>query len=833
LERGSELLAFALPDVDVPDSLRRSEARFHGVFEQSPLGGLIIDGALRILQSNAAFQALVGRDAEELVGTGALDLSHVDDRDRCRREVARLFSGEVERFQMDKRYLCRDGSDIPVRLTASLVRDEWGEPLYGIGLVEDISEAVFAAATITSQQERLAMALHAGDLAVWELDLASGAFTMWDNAAVIYGIHSVREAPTFTDFLEVVVEEDRHLFLTPPPPVDEPFSFDYRIHHAGDVAWLRSQGRTIGDEQGRTVALRGTTVDITAARQAEAQRAEAAAVHRETLQAVPDAFVGTDGAGRVTDWNPAAETMFGWGAEEILDTPLVDAIFPRDDRATYQDRIEALSSIDAEEVPPGRIEVIVQHRDGRTFPAEASIVVVRVDGEPRLRAFIRDITDRRAYERDLTDRVLVDHLTGLPNRTLLADRLGRAIARAGARDVFAAVLFIDVDRLASINESLGHTAGDAVLVAVAARLRDVVGPLYTVARHGGDDFIVLCEDLPSPEDAERIAERILASFASPLAVTGRRLTVGLSIGLAAVTSAQDEPDALIRDADVAMQQAKALGGGRVEILESAAPHRMSGRLDLEQELRRALASHQVTVAYQPVVTLDGRLVSMEALARWEHAERGAISPAEFIPVAEETGLIVDLGAQVLDVGCARLAAWRRKPGWERLTLAVNLSGRQLVEPDLVSTVDGILRSHGLPVDAICLEITESMLMDEGSQAASTVDELADMGVVLSVDDFGTGFSSLLYLRRFPVHALKLDRSFVSGIGRSEVDTAIVGSMIDLAHSLHLVAVAEGVETASQAAALRARGCDLAQGYLFSRPVPAAEFTELLDQPRFR
>ena len=355
---------------------------------------------------------------------------------------------------------------------------------------------------------------------------------------------------------------------------------------------------------------------------------------------------------------------------------------------------------------------------------------------------------------------------------------------------------------------------------------------YTIARHGGDEFIVLCEDLAGPEDAERLAEQIQRAFALPLAVTGRRLTVGLSIGLAAVTSADDQPDELIRDADIAMQQAKALGGGRVEVLAASTVDRVSDRLDLEQELRQALIMGGITVAYQPVVHFDGRMVSMEALARWEHPERGTITPAEFIPVAEDTGLIVDLGAQLLDTACGQLAEWRRKPGWERLTLAANLSGRQLVEPDLVDTVDRILRAHDLPVDALCLEITESMLMDESSHAADMVDALAALGVVLSVDDFGTGYSSLLYLRRFPVAALKLDRSFVAGIGSNRVDTAIVGSMIDLAHSLHLVSVAEGVETVEQAKALEDRGCDLAQGYLFSRPVPADELTKLLDGPRF-
>jgi len=808
------------------------EARFRGLVETARDGIWMADRGGRTTFVNERMAEILGCPVDQLMGASLYDFVPDDELAHAIAVVDGIHGGLPQRFDF---VLHRaDGRRVQVEVASSPMFAFGGEVVGGVATITDVTAQREAAAaharTLAEHRERLDMALDAGGLAAWELDLATGTFVMADNLEKVYG-NVGAPALTWASFLDRVVPEDRHLFLRDGLDVGEAFQVDYRIRREGGTAWVRSRGRMVGDADGTPVSIRGTTVDITDSVRAERARAAADAFHRETLQAVPDGFVGTDGHGRVTDWNPAAESMFGWSADEVIGERLVDRIFLPEDRAFYQERIETLTT-PGQDVPPGRIELIVQDREGHTFPVELSLVVVDLDGEARLRGFFRDITSRRAFERDLADRALVDQLTGLPNRVLLEDRLARAIGRVGARAVHAAVLFLDIDRMKAVNESLGHAAGDALLVAVAERLRRIVGAEHTVARHSGDEFIVLCEDLPDPGVARRVAASIEDAFTQPLAVAGRRLTVNLSIGMAPVSSGDATPEHVIRDADIAMHQAKALGGRRVEVLEPAHARAVTARLDLEHELRRALATRQISVAYQPVVAFDGRLVSIEALARWEHPGKGSISPVEFIPVAEETGLIVELGAQVLDQACARLAEWRSEPGHEDLLLSVNLSGRQLVEDGLVEMVEATLACHGLPVSALCLEITESMLMDESSRAACTVDALAELGVTLSVDDFGTGYSSLLYLRRFPVHALKLDRSFVSGMGTSEVDAAIVGSMIDLAHSLHLVAVAEGVETEEQARALADRGCDLAQGYFFSRPVPADELSRLLAEGRF-
>jgi diguanylate cyclase (GGDEF)-like protein/PAS domain S-box-containing protein len=803
------------------------ESRFRSLVETARDGIWMADRGGRTIFANERMAELLGCSLEELMATSMFEFVPDDDLAHAMAIIDQLHSGLPQRFDFCLRRI--DGSLVQVEVATSPIFGLAGEVTGGMATITDVTQQHAAAEAARQSKERLDMALDAGGLAAWDLDLATGDFVMADNLEKVYGLRPA-SALTFPAFLDRVVPEDRHLFLRRDLEVGAGFDIDYRVEREDGIAWLRSRGRVVGDESGTPVAIRGTTVDITASVRAEQARAEADAVYRETLQAVPDAFIGVDADGLVTDWNPAAGAMFGWSADEAVGSP-VDRIFVEEDRPFYRERIRSFAT-PGQDLPPGHVELIVQHRDGHTFPVELALVVVRVGGEPRLRAFLRDITERRAFEKELADRAVIDQLTGLPNRVLLEDRLARAIARVGSRDVHAAVLFLDVDRMKSVNESLGHAAGDALLVAVADRLRRVVGAEHTVARHGGDEFIVLCEDLPSPDVARRVADAIGSAFAQPLAVAGRRLKVDLSIGMAPVSSGEVTPQHVIRGADIAMHQAKSLGGSRVEVLEPAQALEVTTRLDLEHELRRALATGQITVAYQPVVSFDGRLASVEALARWQHPERGSISPTEFIPVAEETGLIVDLGAHVLDEACARVAEWRARPEHGDLVLAVNLSGRQLVDDDLVRTVETTLERHGLPVGALCLEITESMLMDESSRAAWTVDALAELGVTLSVDDFGTGYSSLLYLRRFPVHALKLDRSFVSGMGTSEVDAAIVGSMIDLAHSLCLFAVAEGVETEEQALALAERGCDLAQGYFFSRPVPAEELGRLLDDGRF-
>ncbi|MBL8777657.1 MAG: PAS domain S-box protein [Acidimicrobiales bacterium] len=821
-------------------ALRAQEERFRQVFDQGPLGGAIVGLDGRIQRANTALCRLLGYDAKELEGRTVEDITHPEDIATDLELLERLSVGEISDYQLEKRYRRRDGSVLVGRLTVTLVRTAEGEPLHAIGQIEDVTATAEAARTIAEQQERLTRTLEAGGMAAWEIDLDTGAYTVADNLSAVFGTSpDLPPEATLEEFISRVHADDLDLFLAAATEeghegAPDGFAVEYRVEKHGGEAWMRTQGEFVRDASGRTVAIRGISTDVAEQRRHQELRSEAAEVYRRIVEASSDAFVGADPSGLITDWNPAAAEMFGWAAAEVVGTSLVDHLFPEGDRALYRAHLAALlpEGGDDELLIPERMEVTARHRSGWLFPVEVSMVTVRQGGQTEVRAFVRDITERRAHETELTERALTDQLTGLPNRTLLADRLATAISAIGRRGRGAAVLFIDVDRFKVVNDSLGHRTGDNLLVALADRLRTSVRPDDTVARLGGDEFVVLCQDLEHQAEAVEVAERIFSVLEEPFVLGTRVHRVDVSIGIAHAESSAVEAEDLLRDADVAMYQAKAAGGGRIEVFTTLLRERARRRLDLEDELRTALAHEHLQAHYQPVRDLAavgaGGIVGFEALVRWHHPARGVIEPGEFIGVAEETGLISPLGELVLDQACAQVAAWRRRPRHEHLTMAVNLSGRQLTEPGVAEIVDAILRRHDLPASALCLEITESMLMADSAAAAASLHELHDLGVTLAVDDFGTGYSSLLYLRRFPVGILKLDRAFVSGLGSNGADEAIVGSMIDLAHSLGMTAVAEGVETPGQLAALRRLGCDHAQGYLWSAPVAAATADRLLE-----
>jgi diguanylate cyclase (GGDEF)-like protein len=416
-----------------------------------------------------------------------------------------------------------------------------------------------------------------------------------------------------------------------------------------------------------------------------------------------------------------------------------------------------------------------------------------------------------------------DDLTGLPNRTLLLDRLEMALARTTRLSSGVAVLCCDIDRFKVVNDSLGHAVGDEVVRQVAERLAASVRPGDTVARFGGDEFVLLCSDLISPRDAIVLSERVSAAVREPIVVGGTELVVTLSIGIAYDERGVRQAHALVRDADAAMYRAKDRGGDRAEVFDDALRRRAEDRLDTESGLRRAIEQARLVVHYQPVIDLrDDRVSGFEALMRWDHPERGLLSPTEFMTVAEETGLIVPLGRWLFAEACQQTLAWG-----DGLSLYVNFSARQLGQADVVAEVAEVMDEIGIEPHLVRVEVTEHALLDDEDRAAEQIAALKDLGLKIVIDDFGTGYASLSYLRRFPVDLLKVDRSFVSGVTRGGDDAAIVRGVIDMAHRLGLEAVAEGVESPQQVDALRALGCERAQGFHLGRPAPAATQTAFL------
>ena len=441
---------------------------------------------------------------------------------------------------------------------------------------------------------------------------------------------------------------------------------------------------------------------------------------------------------------------------------------------------------------------------------------------------VRFAIERKRTEVDLAQRALHDPLTGLPNRALFVDRLSVALDRSRRTGAQAAVLFLDVDGFKEINDSLGHAAGDLLLSVLADRFHAMLRPMDTVARFGGDEFTFLFEDLESEREAVLIADRIARTASQPLNLGEAEVTeAAVSIGIAIVNDPSVDPDSIIRDADAAMYRAKERGGDRFELYDEATRHRAAERLALESALRQAVERSELRVHYQPQVSLHGSsdLAGFEALVRWQHPERGLIDAGEFLSVAEATGLIVPIGEWVISEALAQVVRWRlTRPA---VTVSVNLSARQLRDPSLAGAVATAIHDSGASPATLSFEVTEEAVQRDPDIAGSMLQGLSELGVGLVVDDFGTGHSSLASFRQLPVQVLKIHPSFVSGLGGEPEDTALLGALVDLGHALGLRVVAEGVETDTQLAHLRSVGCDGAQGFLFSRPLPEDAVAALL------
>ena len=479
------------------------------------------------------------------------------------------------------------------------------------------------------------------------------------------------------------------------------------------------------------------------------------------------------------------------------------------------------------EQPLVQFENIHRRQDGTLYPVEVRLQLSRTENPPVFVAIIQDISARKHAEARLVYLANYDILTELPNRILLAQRLDRAIDEALRHERLVAVMFIDLDRFKVINDTLGHDAGDELLKIVAQRLNDAVRPGDTVARYGGDEFVVVLANVAHVDDVTRVAQKILARLGPGISIMGRELFVTPSIGITLFPFDDRHSDDLLRNADAAMFQAKQLGGNTYQFYTAELNIRAERRLTLETSLRHALDRGEFLLNYQTQVHIaSGRILGAEALIRWQHPEWGLVPPTEFIPLAEETGLIVPIGDWVLHEACRQAHDWHNR-GWPDLRMTVNLSGRQLAQHGLSARLAEILQATKLAHGRLELEITESLLMQNLDQIADRLTSIAALGISISMDDFGTGYSSLSYLKKLPIDVLKIDQSFVRDITTDPDDAAIVHAIIAMAHGLGIYVVAEGVENAEQVAFLKRHHCDIMQGYYLSHPVPAEQFEALL------
>ena len=593
-------------------------------------------------------------------------------------------------------------------------------------------------------------------------------------------------------------------------------------HHDGSWRWFEFTFSNLFNDpsvEGWVANLR----DISERKQSEAALRQAQEVFRHAFDEAGIGMTLVDPSGHIIRANEAMLHMLGYDdAELLVGKDVVDITHP-DDRRVIEDNVR---DIERNQRDGFRIEQRLLRADGETIWVALTVSTVKDDADQPTFSIgqIEDITERKAFSDRLKYEAAHDAMTGLLNRTSFTERVAVALDTEESTGRLAAVLFIDLDHFKIINDSLGHAAGDDLLVTVAQRLRLTLRPGDLLARFGGDEFVVLCTNVLGRRAVSEIAHRLIGAVAEPILVGSDEVFVTASLGIA-VANADDTAETLLRHADAAMYQAKHDGRARAVTFRPDHHGSAVAALRTGNDLHRALARDELAMHYQPIIDLrTGRVVGFEALMRWNHPERGLLAPGEFIAFAEETGLIVPMGMWALETACRQTAYWQsvrdRTPNAPQLSISVNLAARQVADRTLAKTVAQIIDRTGIAAGAVVLELTENTLMQDTASTVDALHALRSQGVHLSIDDFGTGYSSLAYLKRFPVESLKIDRSFIDGLGQESEDTSIVEAIIRLAHALELSAVAEGLETPTQLETLRTLGCDFAQGYLLGRPLPA-------------
>jgi diguanylate cyclase (GGDEF)-like protein/PAS domain S-box-containing protein len=689
-------------------------------------------------------------------------------------------------------------------------------------IAHDITERRGAQRALQASQRRLAEAQRIARLGSFELDLITGETTWSDELYHVLGLDLGLE-PTADLFVSMVHPEYRSAVGQAWADATErgiPFDLAYRIIRTdSEERCVHARALPEMAEDGAVVKLVGTLTDDT--ERVEAVRVQQVAETRFEI-GFEQAGIGAtivDLEGVPIRVNPAACSLLGRPETLLVGRPWTEYTHPNDVPLwpTVQARVAAGHDTYADErryVRP----------DGTLVWASTHVTLVRdKSGEPQyFLTQLQDITGRKQMEQELVHQALHDSLTGLPNRALLTDRLVQGLAGSRRRGSQLGVMLLDVDHFKVINDSMGHNCGDDLLRHSADRIARVIRPGDTVARFGGDEFVVVCDDV-SVLETEQIAKRVLEALSQPCFIGTQELSVTASLGIA-VADEDATPESLLRDSDAAMYLAKARGRGRIEVFTEELRAKAERRQATATELRHALEREEFTVHYQPIVDLTtGALVSAETLLRWEHPDRGLVSPAEFVPLAEETGLIVPIGAWVLEQACQQLVRWNEPS----MSVAVNLSVRQMIAPDIASLVEDVLMRTGARPENLCLELTESVFMEDVDYFGKTLASLKTLGVRLAIDDFGTGYSSLSYLKRFPVDAVKVDRAFVDGLGTDPHYSALVAAIVAMADALGLEVTAEGVENQDQLAMLKRLQCRRAQGFYLARPMPADAISRLV------
>jgi diguanylate cyclase (GGDEF)-like protein/PAS domain S-box-containing protein len=816
-------------------ALLESEERFRATFEQAGVG-MALRGVdpenPRWLRVNQKLCDILGYTREELLRLTSVELTPPEERRAAIGFNEQLVRGEVTSYSREKRYLRKDGSAIWVNVSLSAVRDADGRPTHVISVIQDISERKRVEAALRESEEQFRQLAGNIPQVFWISDVALRQTIYLSPASEAMIGRPLHELLADRRALVrcVHVEDRRRVAAARRRAARGGYDQTFRVVRPdGSTRWVHDRAFPVRNAAGEIYRIAGIAEDITARRQAEQALRESEEQFRQLAGNIPQVFWITDVAQKELIYvSPAYERVTGRSIATLQADPRswLDAVHAEDRERVRKARAAALRGNYDEIFRVVRPDGAVRWVRDRAFPvrdAEGRVHRIAGIGE--------DITDRRDAEERLMYLAHYDALTSLPNRVLFYDRLKQALAQARRNDWITAVMFFDLDRFKNVNDTLGHSAGDELLKRVSERVMTCVRSGDTVGRLGGDEFAIVLSNLSGPRDATLVAHKIMAALSEPFVLEGSEVFVTASIGITLFPTDSEDQDTLIRNADTAMYRAKELGRNGCQFYTPEMNARALEKLSLETSLRRALERREFLLHYQPKASLaGGEITGVEALLRWRHPELGLIPPADFMPMLEETGLVVAAGEWVLRTACAQIRRWQAA-GVKAVPIAINLSARQFQAKDLGQSIARILEEEGVAHDLLELEITESSLVGNADDAANTLAFLNSLGIRVAIDDFGTGYSSLSYLKRFPLDSLKIDGSFVRDVTTDADDAAITRAIITMAHSLELSVVAEGVETAQQLAFLHANGCDEIQGYYFTRPLPAEEVTELLRSGR--
>lgn len=703
-------------------------------------------------------------------------------------------------------------------------------------LEEEIREREIVEKIYQASEERYYLAAQATHDVIYEHNLVPRKISQDENGQPIINLKDYKNSPDMIWLEERIHPDDRERVIS---KLDEVFaqgtkywSEEYRFSQYDDqYAYIFDRGYVIYNENYQPTRMIGAMSDFTERKKAEDALRESEERYRDLIENANDIIYTTDLAGNFTSLNKAGQKLLGYTLEETLKKSIFSIVPPE-----HENTVRKMIRLQFRESSRTEFEIELLNSDDERLTLEVSNRIIFQDTQPvAIQGIARNISERKWAEAQLRHNAMHDSLTGLPNRALLLNQLRQAIARKRRNpDFHFAVLFLDIDRFKIINDSLGHLIGDKLLCCIAEKLKKCVRDFDTVARLGGDEFVLLLEDIKSISDAVHVAERILESISKPFLIEENDIYTSTSIGITFSEKGYNLPEELLRDADTAMYRAKSSGKDCYRIFDHDMYVNAAKLLKTETDLRRALERNEFELHYQPIISLsDGKISEFEALLRWQHPEKGMVSPMEFVPIAEDTGLIVPIGNWVIKEACRQLKIWQENGSVDQnLIMSVNLSPKQIARTDLHEFIEQTLQQTQVSPINFNLEITESAIMENGEIAENLLNLLKDLGVWLTTDDFGTGYSSLSYLHRFPIDRLKIDRSFVNDMTSQSKNSEIIRTILTLARSLRMEVVAEGIETKEQLALLKALDCDFGQGYIFSKPVTAVEAGKLFNKNFF-